>query len=100
MHLLCLIIGYINVQYIIILLRYFAGNCEFKPNIIVSIIHVHNFICSVDWNPKIGVWIGATPHRLSKHDLDQFMDMTPAERSSFFRWTDGSKLNYSSKYMQ
>ena len=57
------------------------------------------FICSVDWNPKIGVWIGATPHRLSKHDLDQFMDMPPAERSSFFRWTDGSKLNYSSKYM-
>ena len=53
------------------------------------------FICSVDWNPKIGVWIGATPHRLSKHDLDQFTDMTPAERSSFFRWTDGSKLNYS-----
>ena len=57
------------------------------------------FICSVDWNPKIGVWIGATPHRLGKHDLDQFMDMPPAETSSFFRWTDGSKLNYSSKYM-
>ena len=65
-------------------------------NIIIT-NYLFFLICSTDWDPKRGVWIGATSYQTTKDDFRGFDILTSLQKSSYFRWPDGTKVEYSSK---